>query len=122
MAVIDGGVTGQADGATMAEAAFIARIIGMKDAVCLSSGDASTLWSEDGGVVSHPSGNGIYDNTGEDEKLALRIHKAVKKQALSGFRDNQVVVRRIKKALFEILGDDSEVERIYNIIEKQEEY
>ncbi len=65
MAVIDGGVTGQADGATMAEAAFIARIIGMKDAVCLSSGDASTLWSEDGGVVSHPSGNGIYDNTGE---------------------------------------------------------
>ena len=40
----------------------------------------------------------------------------------SGFRDNQVVVRRIKKALFEILGDDSEVERIYKIIEKQEEY
>ena len=64
----------------------------------------------------------IYDNTGEDEKLALKIHKAVKKQALSGFRDNQVVIRRIKKALFEIIGDDSEVERIYKIIEKQEEY
>ena len=31
-------------------------------------------------------------------------------------------IRRIKKALFEILGDDSEVERIYKIIEKQEEY
>ena len=64
----------------------------------------------------------IYDNTGEDEKLAIRIHKAVKKQALSGFRDNQVVIRRIQKALFEILGDDSEVERIYRIIEKQEEF
>lgn len=64
----------------------------------------------------------IYDNTGEDEKLALKIHKAVKKQALSGFRENQVVIRRIKKALFEIIGDDSEVERIYKIIEKQEEY
>lgn len=63
----------------------------------------------------------IYDNTGEDEKLAIRIHKAVKKQALFGFRDNQVVIRRIKKALYEILGDDSEVERIYKIIEKQEE-
>ena len=48
--------------------------------------------------------------------------KAVKKQALSGFRDNQVVIRRIKKALYEILGDDSEVERIYKIIEKQEEF
>ena len=45
----------------------------------------------------------IYDNTGEDEKLAIRIHKAVKKQALFGFRDNQVVIRRIKKALYEIL-------------------
>lgn len=60
----------------------------------------------------------IYNNTGEDEKLALRIHKAVKKQALSGFRDNQVVVMRIKRALFGILGDDSEVKRIYKIIEK----
>lgn len=62
----------------------------------------------------------IYDNTGEDEKLALRIHKAVKKQALSGFRDNQVIVMRIKRALFGILGDDSEVERIYKIIAKKE--
>ena len=66
MAVIDGGVTGQADGATMAEAAFIARIIGMQDAVCLSGGNASTLWSGTDGVVSHPSGNGSYDNTGEE--------------------------------------------------------
>ena len=64
----------------------------------------------------------IYDNTGEDEELAIRIHKAVKKQALFGFRDNQVVIRRIKKALYEILGDDSEVECIYKIIEKQEEF
>ena len=62
----------------------------------------------------------IYDNTGKDKKLALRIHKAVKKQAMSGFRDNQVVVMRIKRALFGILGDDSEVERIYKIIEKKE--
>ena len=67
MAVIDGGVTGQADGATMAEAAFIARIIGMQDAVCLSGGNASTLWSGTDGVVSHPSGNGSYDNAGETE-------------------------------------------------------
>ena len=64
----------------------------------------------------------IYDNTGEDEKLALIIHEAAKKQALSGFRDNQVVIRRIKKALYEILGDDSEVDRIYKVLEKQEDF
>ena len=50
------------------------------------------------------------------------LFRSVKKQALFGFRDNQVVIRRIKKALYEILGDDSEVERIYKIIEKQEEF
>ena len=59
---------------------------------------------------------------GVDPETERIDYDAVKKQALSGFRDNQVVVRRIKKALFEILGDDSEVERIYKIIEKQEEY
>lgn len=64
----------------------------------------------------------IYDNTNEDEDLAIKIHNAVKKQALSGFRDNLVVIRRIKKALYEILGDDSMVEKVYKIIEKQEEY
>lgn len=62
----------------------------------------------------------IYDNTGKNEKLALRIHKIVKKQARSGFRDNQVIVMRIKRALFGILSDNSEVERIYKIIEKKE--
>ncbi len=64
----------------------------------------------------------IYDNTGEDEKLAVKIYKAVKMWALHGFRDNEVVVRRIKKALLEILGDDSEANRIYGLIEKQEEF
>ncbi len=65
MAVIDGGVTGRADGATMAEAAFIARIMGLQDALCLSGGDASAMWLDTEGVVSHPSGNGSYDSAGE---------------------------------------------------------
>ena len=64
----------------------------------------------------------IYDNIGEDEDIAINIHESVKKQALSGFRDNPVVIRRIKKSLYEILNDEVEVERIYKIIEKQEEY
>lgn len=64
----------------------------------------------------------IYDNTGEAEKLALRIHQAVMDNKMADFRDNKVIVKRIKKALFKILGDDAEVERVYKIIEKQEEY
>ena len=41
---------------------------------------------------------------------------------MADFRSNTVIVKRIKKALFKILGDNAEVERIYKVIEKQEEY
>jgi type I restriction enzyme R subunit len=64
----------------------------------------------------------IYDNTGEDEELALKIHKAVLDNKMADFRENKVIVKRIKKALFQILGDDAKVEEVYKIIEKQEEY
>lgn len=64
----------------------------------------------------------IYDNTGEDEDLALKIHQAVMDNKMADFRSNAVIVKRIKKALFKIFGDNAEVERIYKIIEKQEEY
>ena len=55
MAVIDGGVTGQADGATVAEAAYVARLMGMKNAILLGCGDETTVWSADKGVVNNPS-------------------------------------------------------------------
>lgn len=55
MGVIDGGVSGKADGATVQEAAFIARMMGMQNAILLGSGDASTLWSSDKGVINAPS-------------------------------------------------------------------
>jgi len=41
---------------------------------------------------------------------------------MSGFRGDPIKENRIKKALFIILNDDSEVERLFKIIEKQEEY
>ena len=64
----------------------------------------------------------IYDNTGENEALAICIHKAVLSSKMSGFRGDSIKENRIKRALFTILNDDAEVERLYKIIEKQEEY
>ena len=55
MAVIDGGVTGNADGATVKEAAFVARLMGCQKAILLGCGDESTIWSADKGVVNAPS-------------------------------------------------------------------
>ena len=70
----------------------------------------------------------IYDNVGENEKLALEIHQTVLDNKMANFRDNPVVVRRIKKELAKLLNyikEDriyEEVERIYKVIEMQEEY
>ena len=64
----------------------------------------------------------LYDNTGEDEDLAIKLHKAVMKARMSGFRGDFIKENRIKQALFVVLNDESEVERVYKIVEKQEEY
>lgn len=64
----------------------------------------------------------FYDNCGEDEELAIRLHKAVMKSKMDGFRNNPVKENRIKLALYQVLKDDDMVERLYKIIVEQEEY
>lgn len=64
----------------------------------------------------------LYDNCGEDEKQAIRLHKAIVKARQEGFRNNPVKENKIKRALYQILNDEDEVERIYQIVVEQEEY
>ena len=64
----------------------------------------------------------IYDNIGEDEELAIKIHNAVMMSRIAGFRGDEIKERKIKRELNRILNDAAEVERLYKIIEKQEEY
>ena len=65
MAVIDGRAKGQAAGATIAETAYIARLLGLTDALNLDGGGSSALWTAQEGVVSHPSDNRRFDHAGE---------------------------------------------------------
>ena len=55
LCTIDGGVVGQAEGVTAAEAAFIAQHMGLKTAALLSCGDDATVWSSANGVENAPS-------------------------------------------------------------------
>lgn len=55
LAVIDAGAAGQADGATVQEAAFVARMMGLNFAALLGCGDESTAWSSEKGLVNAPS-------------------------------------------------------------------
>ena len=64
----------------------------------------------------------FYDNYGEDEELALRLHKAVMTSKMDGFRNNPTKENRIKRALYQIVKDDDAVERLFKIVVEQEEY
>lgn len=64
----------------------------------------------------------FYDNCGENEELALKLHQAVLHAKQDGFRNHPVKEKKIKRALYQILNDDAEVERIYRIVVEQEEY
>ena len=64
----------------------------------------------------------FYDNCGENEELAMRLHKAVTTSKMDGFRNNPTKENRIKRALYQILKDDDMVERLYKIVVEQEEY
>lgn len=65
--VIDGRFKGQADGTTIWETAFIARMLGLEDAINLDGGGSSSLWTADTGVLSHPTDNRMFDHDGERE-------------------------------------------------------
>jgi len=64
----------------------------------------------------------IYDNFGEDENLAITIHKAVLSSKQDGFRGNIVKEKQIKRELLKILGNDEKTEEAFKLISLQEEY
>lgn len=64
----------------------------------------------------------FYDNCGEDEKMAIRLHRAVMSSKTDDFRNNPVKEIRIKRAMYQVLQDDDMVERLYKIVVEQEEY
>lgn len=64
----------------------------------------------------------LYDNCREDETLAVKLHGAIIKSKQDGFRNNPVKENKIKRAMYQILNDEDEVERLYKIVVEQEEY
>lgn len=64
----------------------------------------------------------IYHNLGNNEKLALLVDTAVCKSMRADWRGNIPSENEIKQAIFEVLKDKAEVERIFQIIKQQNEY
>ena len=64
----------------------------------------------------------LYSNLGQNKELAVKIDEAVKKARPADWRSTQAKRLVVKQTLWNILQDADEVERIFRIIERQEEY
>ena len=74
-------------------------------------------------TLDTPGKRALYNNLGKNEELALTIDATVLKIRQNQWRDNAAKENDIKRALLPILGgDESEVERIFQIIKQHREY
>jgi type I restriction enzyme R subunit len=79
--------------------------------------EADTLES-----LNTPGKRALFNNLDQNEEMALEIDRIVKDVRPDGWRDHQPKENRIKRALYELLQDQNEVERIFLIIKAQNEY
>jgi len=74
-------------------------------------------------IIRTPAQRALYNNLGKDETLAISIHEKIIEVKPDNWRDNGGPREQIvKAALYEILKDFEEVERIFTIIKQQAEY
>jgi type I restriction enzyme R subunit len=73
-------------------------------------------------TLNTPGKRALYNNLNHKEDLALRIDEAVRTTRPDGWRGVQAREQVIKKALYGVLQDVNEVERVFLIIKAQREY
>ena len=71
--------------------------------------------------LSTPGMRALYNNLGKNADLAVRVEEAVKRARHDAWRGHSAREMVIKQALYEILPDETEVERVFLIIKGQRE-
>jgi type I restriction enzyme R subunit len=73
-------------------------------------------------TLNTPGCRALYNNLNQDEDLALKIDEVVKQTRPDGWRGVLAREQVVKAALYRVLQDEGEVERIFLIIMQQPEY
>lgn len=73
-------------------------------------------------LLDTPGKRALYNNLGQDEELALRLDAAVKRDRPDDWRGTKAREQVVKAAMFGVLKNKDEVERIFPIVEAQAEY
>lgn len=72
--------------------------------------------------IKTPAQKVLYNNLGKNAEMALQLHEKIVEVKPDGWKGNEPKERVIKAGLYEILKDETEVERIFDIVRKQAEY
>ena len=97
--------------------------IGPGDWLALAAAVSDAMVSHtplDGIVITH--GTATLEETAYFLNLALKVDDAVRKARFDAWRGVQAREQMIKRALFGVLHDEAEVERIFLIVKAQREY
>jgi type I restriction enzyme R subunit len=73
-------------------------------------------------ALNTPGKRALYNNLNQNEALALRLDEAIRRTRPDGWRGVQAREQVIKAALYGVLQDTAEVERVFPIIKAQREY
>ena len=73
-------------------------------------------------TLDTPGKRALYNNLSHIEALALKIDETVKRTRPDGWRGVQTREQVIKAALYGVLQDATEAERIFLIVKAQREY
>lgn len=71
--------------------------------------------------IQTPGQKALYDNIGDLDK-AMEVHEGILREAQHGWRDIPIRARKLRQWLADALKDEDELERIFAIIEANDEY
>jgi type I restriction enzyme R subunit len=64
----------------------------------------------------------LYDNLENDEQLALALDDAIRQTKKDNWRGSTFKEREVKYAIYQLVRDEAEVERIFELVKSQREY
>ena len=73
-------------------------------------------------AISTPGRKALYDNLNSDENLALSVDDAIRQTAQQGWRGSKMKERMLRRKLSELITDDDDLDRIFEIVRAQNEY
>lgn len=73
-------------------------------------------------TIQTPAQRALYHNLSQNEELTLACHEAIQYHKLADWKGDEKKEEVLKGALYQVLKDVGEVERIFPIIKQQKEY